>query len=245
MKKELKDDFYIRMKEYLSKFGFKLLKTYLEAKKGKPVKSKIYFSTNSNSYGCGYFEPHFFIYNDEFRLIKSNLNKYYEWNYHRMNKPVIGAHVRDITNNYSKEYLNWISKDDGSGDLLHMICDEKSMNRYMDYFKRFMEEVGIGFINSFESIEGYDKWFNFPYYQNDYTFKPYGELNHRPIWGLIAAKLSSNPDYERIYQYWLEQDLPQPYIEKDLNNMIDYTIDIRQELKDLKVYLDENYPANG
>lgn len=75
---------------------------------------------------------------------------------------------------------------------------KSSIDKWLDWFKRFMEEIGFSFFDRFKSVEDFDIWFNKPVLENDFEYEKSLNLNNS-VYGLIAARLIQSKEYEKIY----------------------------------------------
>lgn len=240
MEKKIKELFYRYISAYLKEY--RISKSTLSGIRRFPNKSviEIGFRQNTNVLKCGYFNPIFRVGNENILKLRAGINEMYRM-FENMNQfyGLIIVHPIDICSRFNRLELDWVAKwDDKEENLLHMVCDENSMERYLGFYSKFMDELGHKFINSFESYQGFDIWFNYPFYNRNYKFK-IDEIENMAIYGIISAWLNLNQDYENILEFWLSMNLPT--YDKYLNGKT-YHIDIKTELRDLDKYLKTNYP---
>lgn len=112
---------------------------------------------------------------------------------------------------------------------LNKIITESLIESYVSNFKTFMNETGWIFFSQLRELNDFDHCFNKKYDINE-TLDLHGKvfiLKHASP-GLIAAKLNHNPEYELLYEKYLD-------ILIGFNN-----VDAQAELKALKAYMDDH-----
>lgn len=105
------------------------------------------------------------------------------------------------------------------------IEDHTSLTIYSQHFIKFMDDLGWEIINRLNSLNDYDTFINHTNPMNDeFQNRVFHRRYASP--GLIAAKLNHNPQYEFLYEKYLD-------ILIGFNN-----VDAQAELKALKAYMD-------
>lgn len=110
---------------------------------------------------------------------------------------------------------------------LNKIVTESLIDSYVSSFQVFMNEAGWFFFSQIRSLNDFDHSFNKKYDLNkplELPDRAFILRNASP--GLIAAKLNHNPEYELLYEKYLD-------ILIGFNN-----VDAQAELKALKAYMD-------
>jgi len=105
------------------------------------------------------------------------------------------------------------------------IEDHTSLTIYNQHFIKFMDGLGWEIINRLNSLNDYDAFINYTNPMNDeFQNRVFHRRYASP--GLIAAKLNHNPQYEFLY-------------EKYMDILIEFNyVDAQAELKALKAYMD-------
>lgn len=110
-------------------------------------------------------------------------------------------------------------------EFITQVEDQASLNVFIKHFKVFMDEVGWSLLSRLNSIADYDDFLNHSNPMNDeFQNRVFHRRYASP--GLIAAKLNHNPQYEFLYEKYMD-------ILIELNYF-----DAQAELKALKAYMD-------
>lgn len=89
----------------------------------------------------------------------------------------------------------------------HIVEDEGSLHGSINNFSEFMEELGFPFLNQFQVLADFDRFFSSPIFNGTYDFKR-GNILNFSVEGLVAAKLNGNPRYEELYEIWMKSISP-------------------------------------
>lgn len=115
----------------------------------------------------------------------------------KLDKPTIIINTKHLLSLLNKNELDFESN---NGHLINLQSSSQ-INSWLDKILSFMKSAGLPFFSSFNNVKDFDRWFNEPVISGTYNFKT-GLLWNDSISGLVAAKLSNNPNYQVIYDTW-------------------------------------------
>lgn len=220
-KKEIVNMFYDEMNPYFEKWGFKFLKSKLEAIKKENYVSKVIYFDATYFLGKASFRPYLSLRNDTIMDIRGEANQEINSDLY----PTISKLLPQIASHFKREDLDFLTTDLGEHDLGSYVY-YKTMPFYRDNFIKFMEEVGLKFFDMFYTHKDFDKWFNNEIFTGKYDDVA-GHLANESIYSYISAVLTDNELSEEIYNYWMNYKLPEK-----VN---------KEKLVLLKEYLAKNY----
>lgn len=192
-KKKVLEEFYNQVEDFLKEHHFKLNKSQSIAKRKTEFGfDSLFFDVNDmvDNYSI---TTDLRIRNDAIQEIKGEINPRY---IKRKDTPNVLEKVFTLLKRYDRLELDYEIENPGN------LVNEKTLEAYLTAFKRFMNEVGFSFFNSFKTIKDFDNWFNSPLLDGTYNFDRGLNWNNS-VSGLIAAKLSKNPRYQEIYDKWV------------------------------------------
>lgn len=216
-KKLVLESFYNQIGVYLADKNFKISTSSSIAKKNTNYGfASLFFDVNDmvDSYSI---TTRLRIRNNIIQEIRGEINPRLK---NRKETSTVLHTISSVLERYNRLDLEYEIYDPGN------LVNEKTLIPYIEAFKKFMNEVGFQFLARFKEMKDFDEWFNTPVLENTFNFN-YSATNDS-VCGIIAAKLSGNPQYEEIYSKWITGILPK-------------AIETLKELNDAKAYLDANF----
>jgi hypothetical protein len=192
-KKKVLEEFYDQVEKFVTVHNFKLNKSQSIAKRKTEFGfDSLFFDVNDmiDNYSI---TTALRIRHNEIQEIKGEVNPRYR---NRKETSTVLEMVSSLLERHHRLDIYYEIENPGN------LVNEKTLESYLVAFKRFMNEVGFSFFNSFKTIEDFDNWFNSPLLDGTYNFSRGLNWNNS-VSGLIAAKLSKNPRYQEIYDKWV------------------------------------------
>lgn len=209
--KVLYREFLLTTETYFEQHGFKLkIKDAIVEKIEGDCKQSIYFDP--------IWSPIHVSINPIFRFRLNQIQNV--WG-------IFNDYMRD-KDSYTSLFRMWdLYKiiDSGDAEFSPSIDDQIGLSIYIKNFNGFMDKHGWLFMSQLHSLTDYDSFLNHPNPMNDeFQNRVFHRRYASP--GLIAAKLNHNPQYEFLYEKYM-----------DILIGFDY-VDAQAELKALKAYMD-------
>jgi hypothetical protein len=187
----------------LKKILFKELDEFLIPKGFNPVRSRNIYR-NKNPEG---FQKIYFDLVDKFMQLQIDIQFDIRFDPLEKLKGKVDPFFDDeesVTIFY--KYLTLIKDlyDDPYSVVPYSIENETDLAKMIGSFKDMMNLRGFAFLERFQSISDYDDWFNTDLLKGTYDAERRMHWND-PITGLAAAWLNKNPNFERLYELWVEK----------------------------------------
>ena len=119
--------------------------------------------------------------------------------------PVLSFPMSFLSKRLNKEEANFErSKFNGT---LGSIVSEESLSQYIINLKSCLSTLILPFFAEFSDQESFNKWLNEPIISGGYNYEI------EPVWkdavnSLIISKLVCSSDFDKLYNKWIDQELP-------------------------------------
>ncbi len=120
-------------------------------------------------------------------------------------KSIISYRLSQLTKRYGDKDLNFERRK--FNGTLGSVVSEESLSQYIINLKSCLRTLILPFFIEFNDQESFNKWLNEPIISGGYNFEI------EPVWkdainSLIISKLVCSSDFDKLYNVWIDQELP-------------------------------------